>query len=367
MIRVCIIILFSLLLIPSSSAYTLSERTEYMIEKDWDKILDQYESLCEECIELRVRAEAGEKISGNSVSKLIGMLSNLKKELRDGAGQMSDTQKKRFESIKSHYSEYFGERQEERRDNQNRKNDKTVTGNAKQLLQVQKPEKKAEKPHSVLNEAKESAVTAVVREKIDLPEVHIDCSPAFNNARFVKEVETSLAYQVSKPVEAISESEEKTRLLTWTIAASASFFPAFSYGMTLSIASKATGWGGYLKFQSNFHKTSSTYECLSDGSINGGKVWLSGNSSISKTKVSIGGRKVFGKHFGIYAGTGYGSQALYWEDISGQWALVSDLRISGVLAECGALVDLGALELSLGVSTTAFRYADLEFSIGFNF
>ncbi|MGN1211867.1 MAG: hypothetical protein ACI4TM_09280 [Candidatus Cryptobacteroides sp.] len=364
MIRICII-LYSFLLIPSGPTFASPERTYYLVEKDWDKILDRYESLCNECIELKIRAEAGEKISGNSVSRLIGILSSLKKELKDGAGQMSDTQKQRFEGIKSHYSEFFGNRQGVRQEVPKRKNEQVAEENGKRQVHERKSIQKEAKTQVVVNEIKEPAVMS--REKEELPETHIYQNLTFRNAYFLKQEESSLVIAFPKPAEAISAQEGNTRALRWTIAASASFFPVFSYGVMLSIASNSTGWGGYVKFQSNFHKTSSTYECLSDGSFNGGKLWPSGNSSVSKTKASAGGRKLFGKHFGVYAGAGYGYQAIYWEDISGKWASVSDLCVGGVLAECGALLDFGPIELSLGVSTTAFRCTDMEISIGFRF
>ena len=40
------------------------------VDKDWDRILDKYESLCESCIQLKLKAEAGEKISKSAFGKL---------------------------------------------------------------------------------------------------------------------------------------------------------------------------------------------------------------------------------------------------------------------------------------------------------
>ena len=39
-------------------------------EKDWDKILDKYESLCESCLGLKMKAESGEKVSRTALSSL---------------------------------------------------------------------------------------------------------------------------------------------------------------------------------------------------------------------------------------------------------------------------------------------------------
>ena len=58
-------------------------------QTDWDKVLDRYEALCNQCIDLKLRAESGEKVSGAEFSRLIGNLNNLRKLLREDSGSMS--------------------------------------------------------------------------------------------------------------------------------------------------------------------------------------------------------------------------------------------------------------------------------------
>lgn len=78
-----------------------------LASKDWDKILDKYETLCNECIDLKLRAEAGENVSGKDVRKLLDKLGSLREDLKESSGLMSEAQLRRFERIKANYSEFF--------------------------------------------------------------------------------------------------------------------------------------------------------------------------------------------------------------------------------------------------------------------
>ena len=78
------------------------------VDKDWDRILDKYESLCESCIQLKLKAEAGEKISKSAFGKLFSSLAELRTELKEGSGSMSEQQRERFASIRARYSAVFG-------------------------------------------------------------------------------------------------------------------------------------------------------------------------------------------------------------------------------------------------------------------
>ena len=77
-------------------------------QTDWDKVLDRYEALCNQCIDLKLRAESGEKVSGAEFSRLIGNLNNLRKLLREDSGSMSPAQRSRFSRIRDRYSNVFG-------------------------------------------------------------------------------------------------------------------------------------------------------------------------------------------------------------------------------------------------------------------
>ncbi|MGN0188582.1 MAG: hypothetical protein ACI395_03620, partial [Candidatus Cryptobacteroides sp.] len=78
----CLLTIFVLFLLNPFSGNS----TALPVEKDWDRILDKYESLCDECADLKLRAEAGERVSRSSFNKLVSALRELRQELRDGSG-----------------------------------------------------------------------------------------------------------------------------------------------------------------------------------------------------------------------------------------------------------------------------------------
>lgn len=80
----------------------------YAAIKDWDKILDKYEKLCESCLQMKMKAESGEKVSKVSLGRLFSSLSELRGELKSGSGSMSVSQRERFEQIRTRYSSLFG-------------------------------------------------------------------------------------------------------------------------------------------------------------------------------------------------------------------------------------------------------------------
>ena len=54
--------------------------------------------------------------------------------------------------------------------------------------------------------------------------------------------------------------------------------------------------------------------------------------------------------FGIYAGAGFGSRILSWQDASGKWARVSDHSYTGPGIEAGLIASLRRFDLLAGAS-----------------
>lgn len=75
----------------------------------WDAALDRYEQICDECIDLRARAAAGEKISSSAIANLLGQLSSLRKTLSEAQGKMTLSQVLRYDAIRGRYEDAFGE------------------------------------------------------------------------------------------------------------------------------------------------------------------------------------------------------------------------------------------------------------------
>ena len=80
----------------------------YAQDRRWDVALDQYQQICNECIDLRARSAAGESIPVASVAQLLSKLSSLRSTIQDARGQMTPAQRLRFESIRMRYEEVFG-------------------------------------------------------------------------------------------------------------------------------------------------------------------------------------------------------------------------------------------------------------------
>ena len=64
---------------------------------------------------------------------------------------------------------------------------------------------------------------------------------------------------------------------------------------------------------------------------------------------------------------GYGYQELFWEDIDGKWAKVQDYSYKGIAAEAGVIASWKSFCIGAGISTTAFRTASADISIGIRF
>lgn len=113
-------------------------------------------------------------------------------------------------------------------------------------------------------------------------------------------------------------------------------------------------FGGYVSLRSNFRSGGSDYACTSDGKTDYGWMWADGK--VSKARLSVSGGGVFrlSELLNLYAGAGYGSAAVLWQDTEGRWARVEDLSRKGLLLDAGVFVDIGKFTISLGASALGF-------------
>ena len=118
--------------------------------------------------------------------------------------------------------------------------------------------------------------------------------------------------------------------------------------------------GGYVSARSHFDFVGTDYTCLADGQTDFGYIWASGRTRSRRTAGSAGAVFQVSSWLDLYAGAGYGSEAVLWEDNSGLWAEVRDYSAAGFLSEAGASACLGRISFSLGVSCIRFsRFAAL--------
>lgn len=351
-------------------------------QTDWDKVLDRYEALCDQCIDLKLRAESGEKVSGAEFSRLIGNLNNLRKLLREDSGSMSPAQRARFGRIRDRYSNVFGNGSRTKV----RVNADEASGSGS-----------GEVPHGESRTGKQAGAgyglagshgenTKYTGERSNSGQSAV--SQGVNGGTGDRGVAGSTLYipetlstsgltaeafsfgamniiQRDKGID--TNPKREPRRVAVGAAGMGAAAPEFLYGGMVSVVFRKNDWGAYAKYLSDYQSTSSSYNCTSDGKFSGGKMWLSGNTRTSSYMFSAGARKVIWKGLGAFAGVGYGSHSVYWEDVSGNWAKVTDSSVDGAIIEAGVSYTYKLLELFVGVSTISFGYSSLECGIGLRF
>lgn len=362
-------------------------------QTDWDKVLDKYEALCDQCIDLKLRAESGEKVSGAEFSRLIGNLNNLRKLLREDSGSMSPAQRARFSRIRDRYSNVFGKGSRTKV----RVNADEASGSGSG--EVSHGESRTDKQagyglagshgentkyagerSNLGQSAVSQGVNGVIGERgvlhgtggaqlgeagsgstLYIPETLSTSGLTAEAFSFG----TTDIIQRDKGID--PNPKREPRRIAVGVAGMVAVAPGFLYGGMVSVVFRKNAWGAYAKYLSDYQSNSSSYNCTSDGKFSGGKMWLSGNTRTSSYMFSAGARKVIWKGLGAFAGVGYGDHSIFWEDVSGNWAKVTDSSVNGAIIEAGVSYTYNLLELFVGVSTISFGYNSLECGIGLRF
>ena len=282
-----------------------------------DEQLHMYEDLCEQCMDIKSRAKSGKDVSRTQIESLIATFLAQNKTLKSQENEMTAAQRHRFAQIGMWFA----------------------TG---------------ERPDTIS----------------PLPPVQAEppCAPA----AMLQSACCGLV-PVSDTVFCIGRSDldrvadmlgGKPRGDVFILASISA--PDMAYGLMAGY--KHRNWGGYLALRTNFTSCKISYSCASDGSMeNGSKIWPTGNEK--RSNLMVGGGVLAGatKWLTVYAGVGYGTRKLAWEDVADNWVLVSDWSRSGFAAECGAVVSVRKLAISAGISTVAFRTAAFTCGVGVRF
>lgn len=351
-------------------------------QTDWDKVLDRYEALCNQCIDLKLRAESGEKVSGAEFSRLVGNLNNLRKLLREDSGSMSPAQRSRFSRIRDRYSNVFGKGS--RTKVRVNADEASVSGSGEVSHAENRTEKQAQAGYGLAGSHGENTKYAGERSDSGHSAVNqvvngiIGEHGAAGSTLYIPETlstsgltEEAFSFgtmniiQRNKGID--PNPKREPRRVAVGIAGVVAAAPEFLYGGMVSVVFRKNDWGAYAKYLSDYQSNSSSYNCTSDGKFSGGKMWLSGNTRTSSYMFSAGARKVIWKGLGAFAGVGYGAHSVYWEDVSGNWAKVTDSSVEGAIIEAGVSYTLKPVEFFVGVSTISFGYNSLECGIGLRF
>ena len=70
----------------------------------WEDLLDRYELICRQCLDLRKRKDAGEDIPSRKLLVLVDELEQLREELRGVTDKMPPAARRRFEAIRRMYA-----------------------------------------------------------------------------------------------------------------------------------------------------------------------------------------------------------------------------------------------------------------------
>ena len=142
--------------------------------------------------------------------------------------------------------------------------------------------------------------------------------------------------------------------------------PCFAYGLRAGLTGRR--YGGYASFRTNFVDGSSDYMCSSDGRIEGGSVmWPSGVVKTSVMTVAAGVMVNATYWMTLYAGAGYGHKQLFWQDVGGRWAGVSDYSAKGVTAELGCIFRWNHMAFSAGFSSVGLKTGFFTCGLGLAF
>ena len=351
-------------------------------QTDWDKVLDRYEALCDQCIDLKLRAESGEKVSGAEFSRLIGSLNNLRKLLREDSGSMSPAQRARFGRIRDRYSNVFGNgsrtkvrvNADEASGSGSGEVSHAESRTGKQAGAGYGPAgshgenskyagERSDSGHDAVNQGVDGGTgeRGAGGSTLYIPET-------LSTSGLTAEAFSFGAMNIIQRNKGIDPNPKREpRRIAVGAAGMVAAAPEFLYGGMVSVVFRKNDWGAYAKYLSDYQSTSSSYNCTSDGKFSGGKMWLSGNTRTSSYMFSAGARKVIWKGLGAFAGVGYGSHSVYWEDVSGNWAKVTDSSVNGAIIEAGVSYTLKPVEFFVGISTISFGYNSLECGIGLRF
>ncbi|MGM9791446.1 MAG: hypothetical protein ACI3Y4_03470 [Candidatus Cryptobacteroides sp.] len=319
--------------------------------RNWDKVLDRYELLCEKCLELKRLSDSGQDIPKHKFSKLIKELNALKNEVRDASGQMSEEQAERFASIRDRFLEAQGARKRETQPIPPAPAVQAPAMAPPQIIVLQKPVTRQLPPPPI---NPEDYVVELPQNPITGPQL-LDWEQCDG---------LEIPMPEKKPA---SKSMLLGRKNYLSGIVCISIYPKPSYGLLLALDPLESRLGAYVRASSNFAPRGYGYDCLSDGTTSYGTIWTSGEVSYFTAQASLGPCYRLNNWLRLYGGLGYGTALTLWEDSSGGWARVLDRSPRGLLFEAGTIFNLGRVNFSLSYTCTALRLSELQLGLGYNF
>ena len=281
-----------------------------LAQSSLDELLNDYEQMCRKCLALRTRIDAGEQVSRDEAKATIDLFVAMNRKLKTLENEMTALQRQHFKDV----GEWF------------------TTG---------------------IRPLRPSSLPSVVCKAMPvLPVYSSDVRLAVPDSR--------LPEPVVPGRDAPTDPSYRYIILAEMSA------PDLAYGIRIGMMGRR--FGGYASFRSNFVGADVAYECSSDGRLpNGSTMWAGGAQRNENMAVTAGLIFNTASWLSLYAGAGYGSRQLFWQDIDGQWARVSDWSAKGLTVESGAIFRWNGIAFSAGVSSVGFRTLSGTFGIGYCF
>lgn len=330
-------------------------------QNSWDSVLDRYESITAQCKALRDKVASGEPVSQKSVTSIFDELGRLRNMLQQSSGRMSKAQRERFERIRRSYdgSVPAGEPAE-----------------PPALRQAQGPGNPAGAPQRPVGEPVEPTATTA-GPVLHLAQAKFEPLPAVDGGKILRFVlrqaqdgaqnDNRSSLRIDNPV-ILSEAKGETKDLSKRAEGETkdlpvkrfNVLPTLSFGDThqggLFLAMTRGRWGGYISLRTNLKSQLYAYDILSDGTTGGEAAFEpKGGQRIGEYSAAAGLVVTVTPWMDLYAGAGYGSSTLCWNDIHGAWAKVRDYSAAGLLLDGGAVFHLGKISLLGGVSYLTAR------------
>ena len=272
-------------------------------QQNWDAALDRYDYICRKCLEMRNKVIEGESVPKAELNTLIAELYSLREQLKDAEGSMNQEQLFRFRQIRRRYQ----------------------PETAKTALKSDR-----------------HTIAAIDNVLTDSPIT----SPAPN----------LLAQEPGHRV-----SIHRIRNEVYGIVS----VPALQAGAAYTFL--RDNWGLYIKAQVAPILTKPDGLCLSNGTEGDSYIWTTGKYRKTGWGASAGIVWESPVRLRAYAGAGYGTLNLLWEEVSGRWLKVTDKSYSGVQYDAGLMLPIGNLNIIAGISSMDFKLFNVEFGAGFSF
>lgn len=332
-------------------------------QNDWDSVLDRYEKITLQCILLRDKAAAGEKVSQKSVTELFGELNRLRTSLQQASGKMTAKQRERFRRVRESYDGKMdgqvgalrlrsGTVESASGTVESRSGTvESASGTVESRSGAAERNTDEASSHQPVGERSRTTGNSMVEP---LPKVE-GWSAIMKD---IPKAEVDVLEPQARPTRSIGTTETTGTMtgkhLTFSAIPTLSIGDTRQGGVFLSLSRGRLG--GYLSARANFVSQLYAYECLSDGTTPGPETFKgNGGQRIGEYSLSAGAVINAAPWLSVFAGAGFGSSTLCWSDFRGTWARVKDYSASGLQVEGGVVFHLRNLSLLGGVSWLTAR------------